>query len=185
MLGKLDCITGPMFSGKSEELIRRLNKIKISGRQIRVFKPFIDIRTENFIKSRSGYILPAIALSDDQMMWDWETYPNKMVDLSIHTVAFDEAQFWHSGYLINFIDAIQERNINIIVSGLDTDYARQSFGAMPALLAKANTVTKLTAVCHNCGKDAPYSYRTTDDAVQILVGDTDFYEAACGDCHGR
>ncbi len=184
MLGRIDVVTGPMFSGKSEELIRRLVRKQIAGQEIRVYKPYLDNRTTNEIKSRSGYVLPAIVLTEDQILWDRVAYPNKLKELGVQTVGFDEAQFF-SPQIFGFVQQLQGEGIDILISGLDTDYARNPFGCMPDFLALANTVTKLTAVCHNCGADAPYTYRTTDDAVQILVGDSNYYEAACGDCHGR
>jgi len=184
MLGTLEVISGPMFSGKSEELVRRLIRKQLAGQEIRVFKPYLDIRTSNEIVSRSGYRLPAIVLTDQTLFQEWRDYPVTLKKLGVETIGIDEAQFFEKS-IVTFIKKVQEKEINVIISGLDIDYARQPFGFMPDLLALATHVQKLTAVCHNCGADANYTYRKTDDTEQIVVGDIDIYEAACGVCYAR
>ena len=184
MLGSLEVIVGPMFSGKSEELIRRLSRREIAGDMLHVFKPYIDLRTSDEIVSRSGYRMKAIVLTDKTLFQEWRGYPVSMKKMGVKTVGVDEAQFFDKS-IVSFVRSTQEQGINIIVSGLDTDFARQPFGMMPYLLAMATDVTKLTAICHNCGADAHYTYRKSNDKEQIIVGDTDIYEAACGECYGR
>lgn len=184
MLGRIDCITGPMFSGKSEELIKRINKKYIAGSKFVIYKPYRDTRTTNKITSRSGYSLKAKPLKDNEILLYHQHMANNINMFGVDLVAFDEAQFFIK-QVVMFVKDLQKFNIDIIISGLDTDYSLQPFGAMPDLLALANTVTKLTAVCHNCGADAPYTYRKSNSKQQIIVGDADIYEAACGACHGR
>lgn len=184
VLGSIEVISGPMFSGKSEELVRRLIRKQIAGQEIRVYKPYIDIRTSDEIVSRSGYRLPAIVLTNKVVYREYKNYPKKLKELGVETIGVDEAQFFEK-FFLGFIKNIQKEGINIIISGLDTDFARNPFGPMPELLAIATHVQKLSAVCHNCGADAHYTYRKTDDEAQIVVGDTDIYEAACGKCYER
>lgn len=169
----LEVICGPMFSGKSEELLRRAELCKIAGLSVAAFKPITDTRTRT-IKSRSGFELPAwevefIHLAHDADVW-----------------IIDEAQFFHRSnvYYLKYV-AMHSR---VIVSGLDLDFQRHPFGIMPDLLALAQKVTKLTAVCHRCKSfDACYTQRIVegkpvDSGEQVLIGDTESYEARCIEC---
>ena len=172
----LEVIVGPMFSGKSEELIRRTRVAEIAGYNVEVFKPKLDTRSYSIIRSRSGFELEAKEVEEvPELEFKFGT-----------VIAIDEAQFF---------DDILVRTIRgympfcrIIVSGLDLDFRRTSFGPMGDLLALADDVTKLNAVCHKCKSfNGRYTQRIvnglpTYEGTTILVGDSETYEARCADC---
>ena len=183
-MSRLEVITGPMFSGKTEELLRRLSREEVAGRSIILFKPELDFRYgATKVVSHSGQGRDSCVAKDS---WDiWETvinYPNPDV------IGVDEGQFFDPG-LADVLDQITDKGIKVIVCGLDKDFAKQDFGAMPRLMVFADRVDKLTAVCNKCGADdASFTQRLIDgkpapwDGPTILVGGTESYEARCRDC---
>ena len=182
-MSRLEVITGPMFSGKTEELIRRLHRAEIAGRRIKLFRPAIDTRYEKgFVTAHSGNKLVAHEVSSSYEIWDLVTYEGADV------IGIDEAQFLDSE-LEAYIKSMFFYVSKIIISGLDKDFATQNFGSMPRLMVLADKWDKLTSVCNKCGADdASFTQRLVDgkpaafDGPTILVGGTETYEARCRDC---
>jgi thymidine kinase len=163
-----------MFSGKTEELIRRLKRVKIANLRFRIFKPVLDTRfdtldivshDENAIVStpvQSAKEIIALAEGND-------------------VVGIDEAQFFDNA-LADVCDELALSGIRVIVAGLDMDYSGKPFGPIPSLLAKADFITKLHAICVKCGQLASHSFRKSGDGNQILLGATETYEPRCRKC---
>ncbi|MFZ6015311.1 MAG: thymidine kinase [Patescibacteria group bacterium] len=182
MNGSLEVICGCMSSGKSEELIRRLRRATIAKQKVIVFKPGIDVRSdETKIQSRNGVLYEAIAINDINDI-------NQHLKNDIKVIAFDEVQFFQSE-LIEAIRDLVASGRRIIAAGLDTDFRGNSFGIIAQLLAEADKVTKLDAVCMQCGGRATRTQRFLNgspapfDAPQIVVGGDEMYEARCRNCH--
>ena len=179
--GWIEVICGSMFAGKTEELIRRVNRIHYAKKSIIVFKPKIDNRyDEKAVVSHSNKRIDSIPVSSSSEVLD---YINELP----YAVAFDEAQFFDRG-LINIIERLANSGVRVIVAGLDMDFRGEPFGVMPTLLAKAEFVTKLSAACKICGKGATRTQRIIDgkpayyeDPI-IVVGANECYEARCR-CH--
>jgi len=173
--GWIEVITGSMFSGKTEELIRRLKRAIIANQRVEIFKPVMETRysgekvmshDENTIHSNpvktAADILPLV----------------EQVDV----VGIDEAQFFDSG-LVEVCKHMADIGARVIVAGLDMDYTGIPFGPVPALLATAEYVTKVHAICVRCGNLAQYSYRKSDDQNLIVFGEIDEYEPLCRNCY--
>jgi thymidine kinase len=174
--GWIEVICGSMFSGKTEELIRRIHRAEYAKQKIQVFKPVIDNRYDHQnIVSHSQMQAPSIPINDAS-----EIYEHLMDGVQV--VAIDEAQFFDES-LIGICNDLADRNIRVIVAGLDQDYKGNPFGCMPQLLAIAEYVTKNLAICLKCGNPANRTQRTIHRGEQILVGSTDAYEARCRNCH--
>ena len=183
-MSRLEVITGPMFSGKTEELIRRLHRAQIAGKKISAFKPAIDDRYEGSkIVTHNGtqWKSHVVAFSEDI----------DVLSRGSDVVGIDEAQFFDDK-LVAIINFMLLDNIKIIVSGLDKDFATQDFGSMPRLMVLADRVDKLNSVCNKCGgDDASFTQRLVDgkparfDGPTILVGGLESYEARCRDCFER
>lgn len=183
--GLIEVICGPMFSGKTEELIRRLRRAKIARQRVVVFKPRIDNRYDEVqIVSHSSQKIPSIPVEDTAAMAHCLT----QLDSSVDVVGVDEAQFFDSS-LLDFIDGLANNGTRVVVAGLDQDYLGRPFGVMPNLLAIADVVTKQYAVCVVCGCPASKSQRVVSDRggvvsdEQVLVGAEQVYEARCRRCH--
>ncbi len=186
-MSRLEVITGPMFSGKTEELIRRLHRAQIAGRDIKLFKPNIDFRYGvGQVTTHNGTNWPCFPVSSSYEITEklfQGIYPSPNT-----VVGIDEAQFLDSN-LPEVVEFLLTRRLNkIIVSGLDKDVATQDFGSMPRLMVLADKLDKLTAVCNKCGADdASFTQRLVDgkpaalDGPTILVGGTESYEARCRD----
>ena len=181
-----------MFSGKSEELIRRLNRATYAEQNVLVVKPRIDTRNESKIASRKKKDKKDTKFEENSSFPAHEISTAKeFVDLvSQHkpdVLAIDEAQFfqeWLLELIDEFLDKWGATNFKIIVSGLDMDAWKNPFGIMPQLMAKANEVTKFTAVCFRCKKnDANLTYKKSGSKEQIEVGNFQTYEARCRTCH--
>lgn len=180
--GTLEVICGPMFSGKSEELIRRLRRAKIARQNVITFKPNIDNRyLVESVVSHDGSTLEATAIeSPDDML-------NVISKLDIAVIGIDEVQFFPHE-IIATICHLVEHGKRVIVSGLDLDFRGVPFGGMPTLLAIADSITKLRAICCVCGHDAHYTQRLVngfpasyDDPI-IMVGAKESYQARCRNC---
>lgn len=180
--GRLEVICGSMFSGKSEELIRRIRRAEYAKIPTQLFKPSIDVRkTITHVHAHSGDKLAAIAVSSPQELFD-------TIDSSTQVVGIDEVQFF-SPEIILIIDRLINEGKRVIVAGLDLDFRGIPFGCMPALMALADEVVKLKAVCMKSGKDAHVSQRLINgnpakhtDPI-ILVGAEESYEARSRSCH--
>jgi len=192
MTGRLEVITGCMFSGKTEELIRRLERVRIARGKILLFKPTIDDRySKDAVVTHYGREFAAHLLPPGE-----ETV-EKLVDIvgesalaESTVVAFDEGNFF-SASLCTLCEALVEMGKRVIVAGLDLTFAGQPFGPMPTLMALADDVVKLHAVCVKCGAPATRSQRLIDgrpappDDTVIKIGGSEVYEARCRDCYER
>jgi len=176
--GSLEVICGPMFSGKSEELIRRVKRAVIARQKVQVFKPAIDDRYDKAaVASHSQQKMDALAVRDSS-----DIRANLAPDTEV--VAFDEAQFMDEG-TVDLCDELADRGIRVIVAGLDQDYTGAPFGIMPTLLAKAEYVSKLQAICVVCGALASRTNRLVQRGGQVLVGAAEAYDARCRHCHEK
>lgn len=176
--GWLEVICGPMFSGKTEELIRRLRRAGYARQKVQVFKPSVDDRySTREVVSHSEQRLDAIALSSASQILDH-------LDPSTDVVGIDEVQFFDEG-VIDVVEALAGRGARVLVAGLDTDYRGEPFGPVPSLMARAEYVTKLLAICVRCGSPANRSLRVTKSESLVEVGATEHYEAVCRRCHGH
>ena len=190
--GRLEVITGCMFSGKTEELIRRLERVRIARKEIVLFKPTIDNRySESAIVTHYGRQFAAHLLPPgEESMPMLESIVREGAIESATVVAFDEGNFF-SSKLPALCEELVEMGKRVIVAGLDLTFAGEPFGPMPALMALADQVDKLHAVCVKCGGEATRSQRlidgkpapATDDVIK--VGGTEFYEARCLACYER
>ena len=173
--GWIEIIAGGMFSGKSEELIRRLRRAVIARQRVQVFKPIIDDRysTEDIV-SRDDRRLKAspVATSSDLL---------GRVEIGVQVVGVDEVQFFDAG-IVDVCMQLADAGIRVIAAGLDQDYMRRPFGPMPALLSVAEEVSKMHAVCVRCRGAAHYSQRVAGGDAQVEVGDSS-YEARCRSCY--
>lgn len=172
--GWIEVICGSMFSGKTEELIRRLKRAKIANLKVEIFKPAVDVRYDDVkivshdtnsihstpVDNASSILLPA---------------------LQVDVVGIDEAQFFDES-IVEVCNHLAMRGVRVIVAGLDMDYTGRPFGPMPQLLATADYITKLHAICVQCGNIASISYRKVKDESQLLLGEKDLYEPRCRTC---
>ena len=172
--GWIEVITGCMFSGKTEELVRRLRRAQYAKQTIRIFKPAIDNRySETQVASHDGVTAEAIAVSSPVEIWDQSQ--------DAQVVGIDEAQFYDEA-LIEVVQKLAKSGKRVIVSALDMDYRGKPFGVTPQLLAIAEKVDKIQAVCVQCGAHATRSQRIVDSQEQVLVGASSAYEARCRSC---
>lgn len=180
--GRVEVICGSMFSGKTEELIRRVRRATIARQTVQVFKPAIDSRyTFQRVTSHNGQDFEAIPVSEARAIFDL-LLPGTTV------VAIDEAQFFDAT-IVAVVDQLAARGIRVILAGLDTDFRGEPFGAMPDLLCRADDVIKLHAICMVCGEEATRTQRLVNgqpanyhDPV-IMVGASEAYEARCREHH--
>ena len=173
--GWIEVICGSMFSGKTEELIRRLKRVKIANLKAEIFKPAIDLRyDENNIVSHDTNFIQSTSVDSSQSIM--------LLAQGADVVGIDEAQFFDDG-IANVCEQLAIRGIRVIVAGLDMDYTGKPFGQMPNLLAIADYITKLHAICVKCGNIANISYRKSMTGSQILIGEKDMYEPRCRHCN--
>jgi thymidine kinase len=172
--GWIEVICGSMFSGKTEELIRRLKRAKIANLSVEIFKPSTDIRYHvHNIVSHDENAIPSTPIDNSQTIL--------LLAADVDVVGIDEAQFLDD-QLPEVCDQLALRGTRVIVAGLDMDYMTKPFGQIPKLLAKADYITKLHAICVKCGNIANYSYRKTSNSSQLLLGEKDIYEPRCRVC---
>ena len=174
-VGWIEVICGPMFSGKTEELIRRARRARYARQKVQVFKPRVDDRYHSdAIVSHNQDSLAGVAVETVIQMRD-------ALGSQVRVVAIDEVQFFGIE-VVDFCQELANRGVRVIVAGLDQDYRGQPFGPMPRLLCIAEYITKLLAICVRCGNPAGHSYRLASDAQQVLVGSGEQYEARCRRC---
>ncbi len=172
--GWIEVICGSMFSGKTEELIRRLKRVKIANLKVEIFKPAIDTRyDEEKIVSHDTNAIQSTPVDSSQTIL--------LLAQNVDVVGIDEAQFFDAE-IANVCEQLALRGIRVIVAGLDMDYLGNPFGQMPNLLAKADYITKLHAICMKCGNIANISYRKVAGGGQVLLGEKDIYEPRCREC---
>ena len=173
--GWIEVICGPMFSGKTEELIRRLVRAEIAKQRVAIFKPSIDNRfSENFIVSHNQRKIKSIQVQNTNMILD---YSDKADVFGI-----DEAQFFDQS-IVKVCRSLANKGRRVVIAGLEKDYLAHSFGHMPELLVDAEYITKVNAICMNCGDPANFSHRISSEKKQVVVGETDKYEALCRRCY--
>lgn len=173
--GWIEIIAGGMFSGKSEELIRRLRRAVIARQRVQVFKPLIDDRfaTEDIV-SRDDRRLKASPVPTSAELL-------ARVEIGVQVIGIDEVQFFDDG-IVDICMQLADAGVRVVAAGLDQDYMRRPFGPMPALLAVAEEVSKMHAVCVRCRGAAHYSQRVSGGNAQVEVGDSS-YEARCRSCY--
>ncbi|MBM3415810.1 MAG: thymidine kinase [Bacteroidetes bacterium] len=175
--GSIEVICGSMFSGKTEELIRRLKRVKIANQKAEIFKPAIDVRYDEVkIVSHDATAILSTPVDNSQKIL--------LMAQDVDVVGIDEAQFFDD-QIANVCDELAFRGIRVIVAGLDMDYLGNPFGQMPYIMAKADYVTKLHAICQQCGSIANYSYRKVSNDEQVMLGATDVYEPRCRKCYSK
>lgn len=173
-MGWIELICGSMFSGKTEELIRRLNRAKIAKQKVEIFKPGIDVRyDEHDIVSHNKNSIRStpINTAEEILLYGGDC----------DVVGIDEAQFFDEG-IIDTVNKLANAGKRVIVAGLDMDSTGKPFGPMPKLMAIAEYVTKVHAICMKCGNIAHYSFRKVANEKQVMLGEHDTYEARCRSC---
>ena len=175
--GTMQIITGCMYSGKTLELINRINKMQSQGQITKVFKPLIDVRYhQNNVVSHNGNFIESIAIAKP------ETIFSLMQNATY--IGIDEVQFFDKT-IIDTCKKLIKLNINLIISGLEYDFLNNQFGYISNLLAFSNSVTKLSAICNCCGDDAFYTYKKNKSNTIIEIGETELYEARCYVCYQK
>jgi len=173
--GSIEVICGSMFSGKTEELLRRLKRAQIAKLKVEIFKPRTDTRyDENAVVSHDLNSIQSTPVDHSSSIL--------LLAPDVEVVGIDEAQFFDDN-LPEVCNTLANKGIRVIVAGLDMDFMAKPFGPVPALMAIAELVTKVNAVCVRCGAPAVYSYRTVADERKILLGEKDSYEPRCRPCY--
>jgi thymidine kinase len=173
--GSIEVITGSMFSGKTEELIRRLRRAQFAGLSVEIFKPSLDKR----------YSETRVVSHDDKSIVSTPVDNASAILLyagNVSVVGIDEAQFFDES-IVDVCNSLADNGVRIVVAGLDMDFMGKPFGPMPALLAIAEYVTKVHAICPRCGNLAQYSYRKSEEAQVVLLGEKNLYEPLCRNCY--
>ena len=173
--GSIEVITGSMFSGKTEELIRRLKRAQFAGLKVEIFKPSLDKR----------YSDTRVVSHDDKSIVSTPVDNASAILLfagEVNVVGIDEAQFFDSS-IVDVCNKLADDGIRIVVAGHDMDFMGKPFGPMPALLAIAEYVTKVHAICMRCGNLAQYSFRKSEEAKVVLLGEKNLYEPLCRNCY--
>ena len=165
--GWIEVICGSMFSGKTEELIRRIKRAKIANQKFKVFKPTMDSRSKNYIESHDESKLASTEVKHSSEIL------NNIEDCQV--VAIDEAQFFDDG-IVNVCNQLANKGVRVIIAGLDMDYLGNPFGPIPNLMAVAEYVTKVHAVCKKSGNIANYSFRKNKKKDIVVIGEKDKYE---------
>jgi len=172
--GSIEVIAGSMFSGKTEELIRRLKRAKLANQQVEIFKPKIDVRYSNReVVSHDARTIQSTPVETASSIL--------LLTSDVEVVGIDEAQFFDEA-LVDVCNKLADNGVRVIVAGLDMDFKGIPFGPMPSLLAIAEEVTKVHAICMRCGSLASYSFRLADSDKKVLLGEKDNYEPLCREC---
>jgi thymidine kinase len=174
-IGWIEVVCGPMFSGKSEELIRRLRRAEIARQRVQIFKPGIDQRySDDHIVSHSDSKIASEGVKD------WKELEQKL-DWRTEVIGIDEAQFLGEG-IVDYVVKLADLGKRIIIAGLDTDFLGRPFHPMPELLAVADEITKTLAICIQCGNPAKHTQRLVNSEDLVVVGAAGMYEARCRRC---
>ncbi|MBE6280459.1 MAG: thymidine kinase [Bacteroides sp.] len=175
--GRIEVICGSMFSGKTEELIRRLKRAKFAHQRVEIFKPAIDTRySEEEVVSHDSNSIASTPIDSSASI--------VLFSSDIDVVGIDEAQFFDEG-LVDVCNQLANNGIRVIIAGLDMDFKGIPFGPMPNLCAIADEVTKVHAICVKCGNLAYVSHRTTNNEKRVLLGEKDTYEPLCRECYRK
>jgi thymidine kinase len=175
--GTVEVITGSMFSGKTEELLRRLRRAQFAGLKVVIFKPALDNRySEVFVVSHDERSIVSTPVDNALSIL--------LLATDVNVVAIDEAQFFDSS-IIDVCNRLADSGIRVIVAGLDMDFSGKPFGPMPELMAIADQITKVHAICVRCGNLAQFSFRKTDEDKIVLLGEKNLYEPLCRICYNN
>ena len=173
--GSVEVIAGSMFSGKTEELIRRLRRAKFAGLRVEIFKPSVDTRySETRVVSHNENSIMSTPVENASSIL--------LLASGVEVVGIDEAQFFDNS-LIEVCTKLADAGTRVIVAGLDMDFSGRPFGPMPALMAVAEYISKVHAICVRCGNLANYSHRKTKDEKVVVLGEKDIYEPLCRSCY--
>ena len=175
--GRIEVVCGSMFSGKTEELIRRMKRAKFAKQKVEIFKPSIDTRySEEDVVSHDQNSIQSTPIESSGSLL--------LLASDIDVVGIDEAQFFDNG-LVDVCNELANRGVRVIVAGLDMDFKGVPFGPIPALCAIADEVTKVHAICVRCGSLAYVSHRLVKNERRVLLGEKDEYEPLCRECYKR
>ena len=175
--GFIEVICGSMFSGKTEELIRRLKRAQFANQKIEIFKPAVDKRYSDIdVVSHDLHSIPCKPVKDVEDILS--------VDKDVHVVGIDEAQFFGEK-LVEVAEILANRGVRVVIAGLDTDFKGKPFGPMPALMAIAEDVQKVHAICVKCGNLANHSHRLSHSKKLVVLGEKDVYEPLCRECYNK
>lgn len=175
--GRIEVICGSMFSGKTEELIRRMRRAIFANLEIKIFKPQIDVRySKNDVVSHDAHAIESTPVASSAQILE------QVGDARV--VGIDEAQFFDQG-IVDVAQKLADSGVRVIVAGLDMDYLGKPFGPMPALMAVAEDVTKVHAICVRCGDLAQYSHRLSKSDKLVELGEKDIYEPICRSCFNK
>ena len=175
--GRIEVVCGSMFSGKTEELIRRMKRAKFAKQRVEIFKPALDTRySDNDVVSHDRNAIPSTPVETSSSIL--------LLSSDIEVVGIDEAQFLDMG-VVYVCNELANRGVRVIVAGLDMDFRGVPFGPMPALCAIADDVTKVHAICVRCGNLAYVSHRLVQNEKQVLLGEKMEYEPLCRDCYRK
>ena len=175
--GSIEVVCGSMFSGKTEELIRRLKRAKIAKQRVEIFKPCIDTRySDTEVVSHDHTSINSTPVDSSQNIL--------LMTGDVDVIGIDEAQFFDEG-LTEVCNTLANQGFRVIIAGLDMDFRGVPFGPMPALMAIADDVTKVDAICVRCGSPAYISHRLVAGESQVLLGETDKYEPICRQCYNE
>jgi len=173
--GSIEVITGSMFSGKTEELIRRLRRAQFAGLRVEIFKPSLDKRfSETMVVSHDQKSIVSTPVDN----------PSAILLLAgeVDVIGIDEAQFFDNS-IVDVCNKLADDGIRILIAGLDMDFMGEPFGPMPELLAVAEDVTKVHAICLRCGNLAQYSFRKSEEEQVVMLGEKNLYEPLCRSCY--
>ncbi|MFV0468224.1 MAG: thymidine kinase [Dysgonomonas sp.] len=175
--GDIEVICGSMFSGKTEELLRRLKRAKIAKQEVEIFKPGVDVRYSDCeVVSHDRNSIPSTVVEHSSNIL--------LLSSNIEVVGIDEAQFFDMG-LVDVCQQLADQGIRVIIAGLDMDFKRNPFGPMPNLCAIADDVYKVHAICVQCGKLANYSDRLVENDKQVMLGELQEYQPLCRTCYTK
>jgi thymidine kinase len=175
--GSIEVITGSMFSGKTEELLRRLRRAQFAGQKVVIFKPALDKRySESFVVSHDDRSIISTPVDNASSIL--------LLAANVNVVAIDEAQFFDAS-IVDVCNQLADSGIRVIAAGLDMDFSGKPFGAMPALMAIADQITKVHAICIRCGNPAQFSFRKTEEDKVVLLGEKNLYEPLCRICYNK
>ena len=172
--GSIEVICGSMFSGKTEELIRRMKRAQFANQKVEIYKPCIDVRySDDQVVSHDAHSIPSTPIDSPASML--------LLSSDVEVVGIDEAQFFDDT-IVEVVQTLANRGVRVIIAGLDTDFMGKPFGPMPALMAVAEDVQKVHAICMKCGSPANHSHRLSESDQLVVLGEKDIYEPLCRHC---
>ena len=173
--GSIEVICGSMFSGKTEELIRRLKRAQFAKQTVEIYKPCIDVRySDDEVVSHDSHSIPSTPIDSPASML--------LLSSDVEVVGIDEAQFFDDT-IVEVVQTLADRGVRVIIAGLDTDFMGKPFGPMPALMAVAEDIQKFHAICVKCGSPANHSHRLSASDKLVVLGEKDIYEPLCRHCY--